>query len=1515
MPAVKDTANNRISMNGSGTESVPYSILSVVSDINDANWINHSNGVVTLYRNLDFFRGFLQIPDNVTVVETANGHLTNTNNTNPNAGNGIELVGAAKIINSGATGAGFGYGVQGGYGTYKTTPLNGIYPAYSQQSGQRYDTFLSALDAGFNVFKLLRSDGLIPAGGSVSDPFGNTLTMENSGLYIGQLIWRNSSGTILWGSGANYPQSGNYALMQGAGNIVVYTSSNAVSYATPAYVGGAYLASSNTGGLATVTAINNIYTIVNPLYAFSSVPNGVGDYNGIVFGVDGLNIQLRNEGHFKWYSPTGYIKNIDLQRSKSSYTGATPTALQLHWGVTLTDPRTSEFAVSGDWPEPASASKLIRPTFDISSAQPLKGYLWPGTNIDIIDPKYAAGGSWNGLISPDGIGGTPPGYSTIGARIRHRVTYNATAAKGATPAVGLKLRIAPTKTGSHALSESILTQYLLTGLDGKIAEQTLLYKEFFPTTTTENQASNTTTVWRITARNPLYICNFELQASAGATSLVFDPIAVADNTSTTLTPAQVASSTAPYSGISFNRGQKLVTVTLAITAQRGYDSGLWWLFQDAQMDLADFNSYAGAVWDVTDWAINGLELLAGSIRSTGVLTANAAMSNLSVIGNVNQATPTNLNNVVITRNLTYNTNSNITVRLTNCRITGTISNSGTGTVTVIRVGTTTIGTVGARITSVVSSVLTLATSAGDVVGVYDASGNLVNQSTATGAYTLDVSGRTGIHKWVVERYGSVRQSGIFNPANGDASPNLIYIPDSKITQTNVAIVAEYTEIDNPNRAYDYEAYARTLDPQYSLAVMEGAFVSYGNTNLVYNRTASAVRSYNASTNTLTLKATNYVADTYLGFTTTGTVTTTNGATLSCVYTSNVGRSTAITINLNQSGARLLLRDSGGAEKYNAVIAGNTISLYFAPVTTGTWNGTVALYGFTFQTFNLTVTGGGAFSTSVVLVPDTSVVAPLATVQNYTSVSTTQQLKDWMNYYSQTSVGIGNPVDALLTLSAINIGAITLAKGGSLGYNNGVITTGAANFSGGNIITSSIQSVSNLPNLSYPNQLIDATGQTNWLKVILATGQKFYSDYDNLERTNSFELLLPSSFSGDIKRAIYRRGYKTEIQTIPYSTAALPIQSAVLTQDVNIIDTTSDLISSGVSNAQQAYDCIGQYLTTKEGCFETYSAIKAFGSVDFGSKNIVLGSSFNYSASEIRFQSSGLIGDDMYLSLGTINIGSASLSDAVKLRFANIDSELTMSGISTLLMFPSLVDALALQNQGRTLVNVNTFRYLYGSVDTGVTLSNQIYAWVTSGSTTYQVTIPIRKGASNFAKDTAAQLVELQGTLNSVQQTLQGSNINAVSPNFNVSYSAAIGASSPLDAYSWAVITKNANGTLANVQATVNAVLINSTGDTPIAMTSMYDVTTNETTFKLPVELDLVAGDILRMNFKATIQNEEVTSPDFVSTVQLTDSSLTVANIVAGIEGSNVIAKKSQLQIINDGVKAASGFEPHNTDIP
>ena len=75
-----------------------------------------------------------------------------------------------------------------------------------------------------------------------------------------------------------------------------------------------------------------------------------------------------------------------------------------------------------------------------------------------------------------------------------------------------------------------------------------------------------------------------------------------------------------------------------------------------------------------------------SIKAS-LFTLLSPVTNITLVGNVNQDIPTNLTGVINNDIWTYNTNTNITITITNCTL-GTVRNLGTGIITINKVNST-----------------------------------------------------------------------------------------------------------------------------------------------------------------------------------------------------------------------------------------------------------------------------------------------------------------------------------------------------------------------------------------------------------------------------------------------------------------------------------------------------------------------------------------------------------------------------------------------------------------------------------------------------------------------------------------------------------------------------------------------------------------------------------------------------------------------------------------------------------
>ena len=161
------------------------------------------------------------------------------------------------------------------------------------------------------------------------------------------------------------------------------------------------------------------------------------------------------------------------------------------------------------------------------------------------------------------------------------------------------------------------------------------------------------------------------------------------------------------SAVTINKATNTVTLASAVTIDNLYDASKAFKTKADGTNAAyptpatSFFTATGTTLDFGSMPIAGINNLTSgtkfkTLKSTGLITASAAMSNLSVTSNVTQATPTNLSGVTITGNLTFNTNTPITITMTNCIISGTVSNSGSGLVSITKVNTT-IGATGSNV--------------------------------------------------------------------------------------------------------------------------------------------------------------------------------------------------------------------------------------------------------------------------------------------------------------------------------------------------------------------------------------------------------------------------------------------------------------------------------------------------------------------------------------------------------------------------------------------------------------------------------------------------------------------------------------------------------------------------------------------------------------------------------------------------------------------------------------------------
>lgn len=293
-------------------------------------------------------------------------------------------------------------------------------------------------------------------------------------------------------------------------------------------------------------------------------------------------------------------------------------------------------------------------------------------------------------------------------------------------------------------------------------------------------------------------------------------------------------------GVTVDHVAQTITVSQSRSAAQIWSAVQDSLCQLANLTVADpFTTTNGAVFDSSYTLVVTGGITSGNIDSNITLSGTLA-SGVNIVGNIAQATPTNLTGVSIVGNLTYNTASSPTVTLTDTNISGTVSNSGAGTVTISTNGSS-IGTVGTRVTTRPVTSLTLSgLTAGSQVYVENGSGTQVAYvASSSTSYTLDTTGQTGTWFWKVARYGFTAQSGFHAPAVASTIGTVTLVADAFITQATKATVAAYEFLPNMDTLYDYAAYYETLEigiPYARIITKAGTNASAGSYPVTLNDT-------------------------------------------------------------------------------------------------------------------------------------------------------------------------------------------------------------------------------------------------------------------------------------------------------------------------------------------------------------------------------------------------------------------------------------------------------------------------------------------------------------------------------------------------------------------------------------------------------------------------------------------------------------------------------------------------------
>ena len=281
-------------------------------------------------------------------------------------------------------------------------------------------------------------------------------------------------------------------------------------------------------------------------------------------------------------------------------------------------------------------------------------------------------------------------------------------------------------------------------------------------------------------------------------------------------------------------------------------------------------------------------------------------------------------------------------------------------------------------------------------------------------------------------------------------------------------------------------------------------------------------------------------------------------------------------------------------------------------------------------------------------------------------------------------------------------------------------------------------------VTYAPTLINLTLQGGYIGLYDSTGARQY--YQNTDGT----LVLPANATGTWSYTIARYGY----QLISGSFA---VNSAVggtidiapnYTPDTFITQTSVSIVSAytDLTSVDRIHDYLSYYLTTSTGIDYGILDSEAFGSLSFYGNLVVSGSAsevanYNPSTNTLKLKSTTLNGSSTTFDIlsAFIQDGGNTIGDNIKIRASNLDSEIYFTSINSATVYPSLSDRDNNTNIGFTLTGPTIYRFKYGSVVNGVTLSSTLYTRLAVDDTTLLFATPIVAGTNTLDLGTTGTL--------------------------------------------------------------------------------------------------------------------------------------------------------------------------------
>ena len=293
-------------------------------------------------------------------------------------------------------------------------------------------------------------------------------------------------------------------------------------------------------------------------------------------------------------------------------------------------------------------------------------------------------------------------------------------------------------------------------------------------------------------------------------------------------------------------------------------------------------------------------------------------------------------------------------------------------------------------------------------------------------------------------------------------------------------------------------------------------------------------------------------------------------------------------------------------------------------------------------------------------------------------------------------------------------------------------------------------------VTYAPTLINLTLQGGYIALYDNTSTRQY--YQNTDGT----IVLPAAATGTWTYKIARYGYGLVSGTFNINPAAggtveinpTYVPDTFITQaDSTIVAAYTDLNSTA-----RIHDYISYIRTTSAGIDYGTLHGQSFGTLSFNyglTLDATAASVFAFNGSVITLKSSSITDDIIYFVDGNfIQSNGNTISDGIKVRADNLDSEFYFNNVDSLVFFPTENDRNNNTNPGTTITSETIFRFLYGATVSGVTFSGNAYIRVTVAGTTLLNTTPINVGSNSIDFGTTGNIQVIINNQKIINQGVQ-----------------------------------------------------------------------------------------------------------------------------------------------------------------